>query len=133
MTQSLKTKIGWGLSGFVGLFLLFSASLKFFAGDIVRETMVGLGWPAKFDLTIGVIELACVLLYLIPRTALLGAVLETGLLGAAVATNLRVENPLFSHILFGIYLGVMVWGGLWLRDPRLRALFPLRQGLPKQG
>jgi hypothetical protein len=66
-------------------------------------------------------------LYLFPPTAVLGAVLETALLGGAIATNVRVGNPLFSHELFGVYLGVMVWGGLWLRDPRIRALLPLRR------
>jgi hypothetical protein len=67
-----------------------------------------------------------VILYLIPRTALVGAILETALLGGAIATQVRINNPLFSHELFGVYLGLMVWGGLWLRDPRLRAILPLR-------
>lgn len=118
---------GWGVSGFVALFLAFSASLKFFMPDIVRETMAGLGWPPHHDLFIGIIEVICVVLYIIPQTALLGAILETALLGGAIATNVRVDNPLFSHELFGVYLGLMIWGGLWLRDPRLRALLPLRK------
>jgi hypothetical protein len=118
---------GWVVSGLVGAFLVFSASLKFFAPDIVRETMAGLGWPVEYDLLIGVLETICVALYLIPQTAVLGAILETALLGGAIATNVRVGNPLFSHELFGVYLGVMVWGGLWLRDPRIRALAPLRR------
>ena len=125
-----RTKLywaGWAVSGLVGAFLVFSASLKFFMPDIVRETMAGLGWPAHHDLFIGIIETACVVLYLIPQTAVLGAILETALLGGAIATNVRVDNPLFSHELFGVYLGVMIWGGLWLRDPRLRALLPLRR------
>ena len=119
--------IGWTLSGLVGVFLLFSASLKFVAQDIVRETMSGLGWPVEYDLFIGVIETVCVVLYLIPRTAVLGAILETALLGGAIATNVRVGNPLFSHELFGVYLGLFVWGGLWFRDARIRALIPLRR------
>jgi hypothetical protein len=118
--------IGWTLSGLVGAFLIFSASLKFVAQDMVRETMSGLGWPVEYDLFIGVIETICVVLYLIPRTAVLGAILETALLGGAIATNVRVGNPLFSHELFGVYLGLFVWGGLWFRDPRIRALIPLR-------
>ena len=118
--------IGWTLSGLVGAFLIFSASLKFVAQDMVRETMAGLGWPVEYDLFIGVIETVCVVLYLIPRTAVLGAILETALLGGAIATNVRVGNPLFSHELFGVYLGLFVWGGLWFRDPRIRALIPLR-------
>lgn len=117
---------GWVISGLVAAFLAFSASLKFFMPDIVRETMSGLGWPAHHDLFIGIIEAICVILYLIPQTALLGAILETALLGGAIATNVRVDNPLFSHELFGVYLGLMIWAGLWLRDPRLRALLPLR-------
>jgi hypothetical protein len=117
---------GWVISGLVGAFLAFSASLKFVAKDMVRETLSGLGWPTGHDLLIGVIEAACVILYLIPRTAVLGAILETALLGGAIATQVRINNPLFSHELFGVYLGLMVWGGLWLRDPRLRAILPLR-------
>lgn len=117
---------GWIVSGFVAAFLAFSASLKFFMPDIVRETMSGLGWPAHHDLFIGIIETACVVLYIVPQTAVLGAILETALLGGAIAANVRVDNPLFSHELFGVYLGLMIWGGLWLRDPRLRALLPLR-------
>jgi hypothetical protein len=123
-----KTVIaGWVVSGLVGAFLAMSASFKFFTPDIVRETMGGLGWPAHHDLMIGIIETVCVVLYLVPRTAVLGAILETALLGGAIATNVRVDNPLFSHELFGVYLGAMVWAGLWLRDARVRALLPLRR------
>ena len=118
---------GWVVSGLVGAFLAMSASFKFFTPDIVRETMSGLGWPAHHDLMIGIIETVCVILYIIPQTAVLGAILETALLGGAIATNVRVDNPLFSHELFGVYLGLMIWGGLWLRDSRLRALLPLRK------
>ena len=117
---------GWIVTGLVGAFLAMSASFKFFTPDIVRETLGGLGWPAHHDLMIGIIETVCVVLYLVPRTAILGAVLETALLGGAIATNVRVDNPLFSHELFGVYLGILVWLGLWLRDPRVRALLPLR-------
>jgi hypothetical protein len=117
---------GWVVSGLVGAFLAMSAGFKFFTPDIVRETMGGLGWPAHHDLMIGVIETVCVVLYLVPQTAVLEAVLETALLGGAIATNVRVDNPLISHELFGVYLGVLVWLGLWLRDPRVRALLPLR-------
>jgi len=76
---------------------------------------------------IGLIELGCVLLYLFPRTSVLGAVLTMGLLGGAMATQIRVGNPLFTHILFSLYLGLFMWGGLWLRDKRLRAIFPWRR------
>ena len=71
-------------------------------------------------------ELVFVALYLFPRTAVLGAVLMTGVLGGATAAHVRIDDPLFSHILFGVYLGAFMWGGLWLRDPRLRALAPWR-------
>jgi hypothetical protein len=118
-----------------GLFVLFmlaaSIAPKFLMADMVAEqSMTPLGWPAKYLLLIGLIELACVVLYVIPRTSLLGAVLMTGLLGGAVATNLRVENPLFSHTLFGVWLGLFMWGGLWLRNASLRAVFPFRRGKP---
>ena len=118
---------GWIATGLVGAFLAMSAGFKFFTPDIVRETMSGLGWPAHHDLMIGIIETVCVVLYLVPRTSVLGAVLETALLGGAIATNVRVDNPLFSHELFGVYLGVLVWLGLWLRDSRVRTLLPLRR------
>ncbi|HPI50533.1 MAG TPA: DoxX family protein [Hyphomonadaceae bacterium] len=132
MTDTSKSRgkmfwIGWAVSGFVALFLAFSASLKFLMPDIVRETMSGLDWPAHHDLFIGIIETVCVMIYIIPQTAVLGAILETALLGGAIATNVRVDNPLFSHELFGVYLALMIWGGLWLRDPRLRAMLPLRK------
>lgn len=115
-----------------GLFVLFmlgaSIAPKFFMADMVAEqNMTPLGWPAKYLMLIALIELGCVILYVIPRTSLLGAVLMTGLLGGAIATNLRVENPLFSHTLFGVYLGLFMWGGLWLRDASLRAVFPVRR------
>jgi len=115
-----------------GLFVLFmlgaSIAPKFLMADMVAEqNMTPLGWPAKYLLLVGLIELACVILYVIPRTSLFGAVLMTGLLGGAIATNLRVDNPLFSHTLFGVYLGLVMWGGLWLRDASLRAVFPVRR------
>lgn len=133
MSDEVKSPVGkmaiagWIVSGLTGAFLAMSAGFKFFTPDIARETLAGLGWPAHHDLMIGIIEAVCVALYLIPQTAVLGAVLETALLGAAVATNVRVDNPLFSHELFGVYLGVLVWLGLWLRDARVRALLPLRR------
>ena len=76
---------------------------------------------------IGVIALVCAILYAIPRTAVLGAVLLTGFYGGAVASKIRIEDPLFSSILFGVYFGLIAWGGLYLRDERLRALFPFRR------
>ncbi len=86
-----------------------------------------LGWPVEYAFWIGILELTIVVLYVFPRTALLGLVLMTGLLGGAMASHIRVGSPLFSHTLFGVYLGLVAWGGLWLREPRLRALLPFRR------
>ena len=93
---------------------------------VAGETLAGLGWP-DYSLMIGLFELAFVILYLVPRTSVLGAVLMMGVFGGAIATQIRAGSPLFSHILFSVYLGLFMWGGLWLRDPRLRALFPVRR------
>jgi hypothetical protein len=113
------------LTGLFALFILgASVAPKLLQLPIADETMAQLGWPPGYVLMIGIIELACLVLYLIPRTSVLGAVLMMGLLGGAMATQIRAGSPLFSHILFSIYLGLFMWGGLWLRDPRLRALFP---------
>lgn len=117
---------GWVLSGLIGLFLVVaSAAPKFMGIEAATDAMDVVGWPVKYLLLIGCIEVGCVILFLIPRTALLGAVLTTGLLGGALAANLRVDNPLFSHTLFSIYLGVAVWVALWLREEKLRGVFPL--------
>ena len=129
MKASPSVWTGRVLSGLFVLFMLgASIAPKFLMADMVAEqNMTPLGWPAKYLLLVGLIELACVILYVIPRTSLFGAVLMTGLLGGAIATNLRVDNPLFSHTLFGVYLGLVMWGGLWLRDASLRAVFPVRR------
>jgi len=115
------------LTGLFALFMLgASIAPKLLHMPVAEETMTQLGWPPGYVTMIGVIELTCLVLYLIPQTSLLGAVLMMGLLGGAMATQVRVGNPLFSHILFSIYLGLFMWGGLWFRDPRVRALFPWR-------
>ena len=117
---------GWVLSGLIALFLLgASAPPKFMRMDAALDAMTVVGWPAKYLLLLGCIEAGCVILFLVPRTALLGAVLTTGLLGGALAANLRVDNPLFSHTLFSVYLGLALWVALWLRDERVRKVFPL--------
>lgn len=129
MKASPSVWTGRLLSGLFVLFMLAaSIAPKFLMTDmVVEQNMTPLGWPGKYLMLIALIELACVVLYVIPRTSLLGAVLMTGLLGGAIATNLRVENPLFSHTLFGLYLGLFMWGGLWLRDASLQAVFPIRR------
>jgi hypothetical protein len=105
------------------LFMLFDSAIKFSGIDAVAEAHQRLGIPERFAGLIGAIELACLVLYLVPRTALLGAVLLTGFLGGAVAIHLRIGDPLFSHTLFPIYVGTLFWAGLYLRDARARALF----------
>lgn len=129
MNPKTMTIAGWVLTGLYALFMLgASVAPKLLGMPVAADTLTQLGWPGGYALTIGLIELACVLLYLFPKTSLFGAVLTMGLLGGAMATQVRVGNPLFSHQLFSIYLGLFMWGGLWLRDPALRALFPWRRG-----
>ena len=116
------------ISGLVIAFLAFDGVFKFVkpAPAPVVETFARLGWSLNLAPVLGTILLVSVALYVIPVTSVLGAILLTGYLGGAVATHFRVGDPLFSHILFPTYLGVLLWGGLYLRDPRLRALIPLR-------
>jgi hypothetical protein len=116
------------LSGIVILFLLVDAGFK-----LIRplpapavQAFGQLGYPIELAAGIGILLLCCVALYLIPRTSVLGAILLTGYLGGAVASHVRVGDPWFSHALFPVYIGLLIWGGLYLRDQRLRALIPLR-------
>ncbi|MDZ4866226.1 MAG: DoxX family protein [Alphaproteobacteria bacterium] len=118
---------GYVISGLVVLFLLFDAGIKLVELDIVKQTMAELGYPSDVAFGLGVLTLVCTLLYVVPQTSVLGAILLTGYLGGAIATHLRVGSPVFSHLLFGGYLGLMIWGGLFLRDPKLRALIPFRR------
>ena len=112
------------LSALPVLMLLISASMKFARPPMVVEQFVGkLGYPESLLLTLGVLEISCAMLYVIPRTAVLGAVLLTGYLGGAIATHVRISDPGFVGALG---LGIAIWAGLWLRDQRLRALLPLR-------
>ncbi len=110
------------------LFLLFDSIGKLLKLAPVLEGTTRLGYPESVILGIGIVELVCLVVYVIPRTSILGAVLLTGYLGGAVATHVRIGSPLFTHILFPVYIGVLVWGGLFLRDDPLRALIPLRKG-----
>jgi DoxX-like protein len=117
------------LSGLVILFLLFDGAIKLVPWPIVTETMDKMGYGSSEALarSLGVITVACTVLYAIPPTSILGAILLTGYLGGAMASHVRIGSPLFSHTLFGLYLGLMVWGGLWLRDRSLRSLLPFRR------
>jgi hypothetical protein len=117
---------GYALTGLVTLFLLMDAGMKLAQLPVVTETGAQLGWAPETALPLGITLLTCTVLYAVPRTAVLGAILLTAYFGGAVATHVRIASPLFTHVLFGVYLAVLMWGGLWLRDPRVRALLPLR-------
>lgn len=119
--------IGWGMSGLMIAFLLFDSVSKLVLEHHVVEATTQIGYPLDVIRPLGVICLACTLLYAIPRTSILGAILLTGYLGGAIASKVRIEDPMFSSVLFGAYFGILVWGGLYLRDERLRALIPFRQ------
>jgi DoxX-like family len=110
------------ISGLAVLFLLMDGVGKLIKPAPVIEATVALGWSEASIATLGILVLTATVLYLIPRSAILGAVLLTGFLGGAVASQLRIGNPLFSHTLFPVYIGVMLWLGLWLRNRNLRSL-----------
>ena len=114
------------LSALPVLFLLMDGIMKLVKPEPVVKATIELGYPESVIMALGIILLVCVILYVVPHTAVLVAILLTGYLGGAIATQARVGNPLFSHILFPVYLALLIWGGLFLRDSRLRALMPLR-------
>ncbi|MEO8875418.1 MAG: DoxX family protein [Polyangiaceae bacterium] len=113
------------LAGLVTVFLAFDAVGKFAKPQPVIDAMNGLGFPVSASAGIGTVLLLCTILYAVPRTAILGAVLLTGYLGGAVSIHVRAENPMFP-IVFPVIMGVMMWAGIYLREPRLAALMPLR-------
>lgn len=122
--------IGRIMSGLVILFMLFDAIGKFIKPEeAVNITVNELGYSEDHLLIMGVLALVSTLLYTFPVTSVLGAILLTGYYGGAIATHLRVDNPLFSHMLFPVYLAILMWGGIWLRNERLRALFPINRNL----
>lgn len=125
--QALWT--GRVLSGLAIAFLFMDGAIKLVPIQPVTESLKELGYPASdgFARLLGVVTVACTAFYAWPRTAVLGAILLTGLMGGAIASHLRLGDPLFTHTLFGVYLGVVVWGGLWLRDERVRRIIPLRR------
>ena len=118
--------IGRILSVLPALGLIFSGVMKLVKPPEIADGFTHLGWPVNLALALGLLELACTALYLIPRTAALGAILLTSYLGGAIATHVRIGDP----FIFLVVMGVMIWGGLFLRDPRLRALIPLRRPQP---
>ncbi len=128
MKASASVWVGRLMSALFVVFMLGASVFPKLSGmPIAEEIMQGLGWPPGYVFYIGILELVLTLLYAYRPTSVLGAVLFMGLLGGAMATNLRADQPLFSHTLFSVYLGLFMWGGLWLRDEKLRAVFPWRR------
>lgn len=128
--QTTPVAMLWTGRVFTGLFaafMLLDLAMKLADLPVVADTMRQLDWPTDKARLLGALQLICLVLYLYPRTAVLGAILVTGYLGGAIATHVRMGSPLFTHILFGVYLALFAWGGLWLRDARLRSLFPWRR------
>jgi len=121
------TIAGWTLTGLFTAFMIFDTTIKLIGHPEVAKAEGQLGLPAGSGFGIGVMEAALLALYLFPRTAVLGVVLMTALMGGTCAIHYLNGNPLFSHMLFGPYLAVFAWGGLWLRDANLRRLFPIRR------
>jgi hypothetical protein len=115
-------RVGQILSGLAMSFLTFDAALKLLQVPVAIDSTMQLGYPAGVIVVLGAIQIVCLVAYLVPRTAVLGAILWTAYLGGAVATHVRVENPMFTHVLFPVYVALLLWGGLWLRDERLRAM-----------
>ena len=126
-TEISKGRIWTGriIAGLVTLFMLFDAAMKFVRPAPVIQAFARTGWPAELSVPLGAILLTCTILYVIPRTAVLGAVLLTGYLGGAVAANLRLENPLVSNTLFPVYFGILIWTSILTRNPGLAEWFPL--------
>ena len=120
---------GWAMSGLMILFMLFDSVAKLALERHPVGATKQIGYPVHAIQPLGAIGLACTLLYAVPRTSVLGAILLTAYLGGAVASKVRVDDPLFSSVLFGVYFGILVWGGLYLRDAQLRAMLPLRRNV----
>jgi hypothetical protein len=127
-TSKGMLRAGRIISALPVLFLIFDSVIKLVKIGPVVESFAKLGYPDSLSRTIGILELACLVVYLLPRTSVLGAILLTGYLGGATATHLRVGDPLLTHVFFPIYVGALIWGGLFLRDDVLRALIPAKSG-----
>ena len=125
-SKSRTQKVGIGISALVLAFLVFDAFGKLAAPAPVKEGTEALGFPVGQALIMGIVLTACVVVYAIPRTAVLGALGITAYLGGAVTANMRVEAPLFTHILFAVYLGVLMWVGLAMRRPELLKVAGIR-------
>jgi hypothetical protein len=122
-------KAGWVMTALFALFMLgASVAPKFLGMAAADEAMVAIGWSPDFILFIGIAELLATVLFVVPRTGPLGAVLMTAVLGGAIASHMRAGSPWPTHTLFGVYLGLFMWLALWLRDARVRAFLPLLRG-----
>jgi len=129
MTSAVSSGRLWTgrvIAGLICAFMLLDAAMKFLKPPQVAAAFVRTGWPLELSVPLGAILLASLVLYLIPRTSVLGAILLTAYFGGAVATNLRLENPWLTNTLFPVYFGVLTWLSLWLREPRLNEFIPLR-------
>lgn len=126
-TSKVALWAGYVITALVVLFLIFDCTIKLLNLPMAIDGTVVLGYPASVVVPLGILQLICLMIYLIPQTSVLGAILITGYLGGAIATHVRLGNPLFSHILFPVYVGLMIWGGLYLRNQRLRALLPFQR------
>jgi hypothetical protein len=118
---------GWAMSGLTVFFMLFDSISKLAMEHHVVEATTKIGYPIDVIRPLGIVLLVCTVLYAIPRTAIFGAILLTGYLGGAVASKVRIDDPFFSSVLFGVYFGILAWGGLYLRDNGLRTLIPIRR------
>ena len=116
------------MSALAVLFLLVDGVIHVAKTGPVVESFTQLGYPVSLAVGLGILALVCLIAYVVPQTSILGAILLTGYLGGAIATQVRVGGPLFTHVLFPVYLGALLWGGLFLREDRLRPLIPLRRG-----
>jgi len=125
-TSNALLWVGRVMSGLVIAFMLLDGAMKLVPLEVVVTTSEQMGIPGDLARPLGLIGLVCTMLYAFPRTSVLGAIFLTGYLGGAIASHVRLNDPLFTHTLFGLYLGLLAWGGLYLRDARLRALIPLR-------
>jgi len=129
MTDTISTKKLWAsriMSGIVILFMLFDSVFKFIQPEEVIKGTIELGYSQHHIAILGALGLLSIILYTIPKTSFLGVVMLTGYWGGAIATHVRLDNPLFSHVLFPVYLAVLAWGGIWLRDERIRKLIPFQ-------
>jgi hypothetical protein len=130
MTKSISKSRLWTariMSGLVILFMLFDSIVKIIKPAPVVEGTLELGYSEHHIIVIGTLGLLSTILYAIPRTTVLGAILLTGYFGGAIATHVRLDNPLFTHTLFPVYIAVLTWGGIWLKDEKVRKLIPLQK------